>query len=187
MMLERLKELAAAGLMRQLDYQFAAVLAGLGESRDGVLLAAALASSHLGRGDVCVDLAEAAGGPLFDSGESSFGGAPLVSPELESWLEELRDSPLVSDGSEPAPLVLDRAQVQILPAATPDLIERCLAFTSEAGDARILADALVERIDHFVTTDQEHFLDPESIRGIVLFAVVTPQECLEKIRQRYMM
>ena len=84
-------------------------------------------------------------------------------------------------------LVLDRAQVQILPAATPDLIERCLAFTSEAGDARILADALVERIDHFVTTDQEHFLDPESIRGIVLFAVVTPQECLEKIRQRYMM
>lgn len=84
-------------------------------------------------------------------------------------------------------LVLDRAQVQILPAATPDLIERCLAFTSEAGDARILADALVERIDYFVTTDQAHFLDQESIRGIVLFAVVTPQECLEKIKQRYML
>jgi predicted nucleic acid-binding protein len=84
-------------------------------------------------------------------------------------------------------LVLDRAQVQILPAATPDLIERCLAFTSEAGDARILADALVERIDTFVTTDQEHFLDQESIRGIVLFAVVTPDECMEKIKQRYML
>ena len=44
MMLERLQELAGAGLMRQLDYQLAAVLGELGEDREGVLLAAALAS-----------------------------------------------------------------------------------------------------------------------------------------------
>ena len=82
-------------------------------------------------------------------------------------------------------LALDRAQVQVVPSATQDLVDRCQSFTSHPGDARLLADALVERIDYFVTTDQEHFLDQESIRGIVLFAVVTPEELIEQLRNSY--
>ena len=82
-------------------------------------------------------------------------------------------------------LALDRAQVQVVPSATQELIDRCQSFTSHPGDARLLADALVERIDYFVTTDEEHFLAQESIRGIVLFAVVTPEELMEKLRNSY--
>lgn len=107
-MLRRLRELAAAGLIRQLDYQLAVVLGELGEQREGVLLAAALVSHGLGRGDVCVDLAAAAATPLFAGEQASSGVPPLIAPDLEPWLAELRDSGFVSDGTVPAPLVLDR-------------------------------------------------------------------------------
>ncbi len=107
MMLQRLKELVAAGLLRQLDYQLAAVLADAGETDEKVLLAAALVSERLGQGDVCVDLARVAGVPLFDSDKVVANVEVLQAPALEEWATALRASDLVSTDTTDAPLVLD--------------------------------------------------------------------------------
>lgn len=55
MMIERLKALALAGRIRQLDLQFARLVADLGGSPE-LVLGAALACFELGRGHVCLPL-----------------------------------------------------------------------------------------------------------------------------------
>lgn len=82
-------------------------------------------------------------------------------------------------------ILLDRLSLQIVPSATRDLEERCQTFVSHPGDARILADALVQRVDYFITVDREHFLDKETVRGIVLFSVGSPEELLGWLREKY--
>lgn len=107
-MLKQLAALASAGQIRQIDYQLAAVLRQCGETHDGVLLAAALSSQRLGQGDVCVDLAALGEQPLFDVEQAAADAAPLLfAPPLPAWLAQLRASAFVSDGSNPAPLVVD--------------------------------------------------------------------------------
>ncbi len=89
-----------------IDSELARVLARLGPEEDSdVLLAAALASRGIREGDVCLDLRALAAKPLVDEeGEIIAGIAP---PELELWKSKLSDSPLVSNGDRPTPLVLD--------------------------------------------------------------------------------
>lgn len=93
-----LPALAEAGLLSPLDRRFAETMARLGaETREAPILAAAMASRALGAGHVCLALGELAGRPLQDP-----AGEPLPEelarmrwPELEPWLAELLDSPLV--------------------------------------------------------------------------------------------
>lgn len=100
-LLAELEALEAAAELGPIDVHFAVTLGELAdESRREVLLAAALASRRTREGHVCVPLADVAGSPLPGGG---------AWPELESWLEALRKSPLVSAGTERRPLVLDRA------------------------------------------------------------------------------
>ena len=108
----------AAGILSALDLQFAERLAAhYGETRPGVRLALAVACRQEAAGHVCADLERLAregfGPERGSSGE--IDSIPLPLPSLESWLEELASSPLVSrlggaEGAEEAaarPLVLD--------------------------------------------------------------------------------
>src|SRR5688500_17834683 len=100
-------DLLALGVLEPLDVHLAHTLGRLGgEQRDEVLLAAALASRAVQRGHVCVDLPALDGRPLVDD-----EGAPVAValPAASEWLDLLRSSALVGDGTAPAPLVLDRA------------------------------------------------------------------------------
>ena len=65
--IERLKALALAGRIHQLDLQFAKLVADLGGSPE-LVLGAALACFELGRGHVCLPLEMLAAGSLRRSG-----------------------------------------------------------------------------------------------------------------------
>lgn len=94
-----LEALEAVAELSPVDVHFAATLGELAhEGGSDVLLAAALASRRAREGHVCVPLADVAGLPLPSGGSW---------PPFEAWLASLRCSPLVSDGTERRPLVLD--------------------------------------------------------------------------------
>ena len=100
------------GVLGPLDVHFAHTLGRLAhEERPLVLLAAALASRHVGLGHVCLDLRVLAATPQL----ASDGGEPVTEihwPDPERWLDQLRSSPLVDSavsGEERRPLVLDDA------------------------------------------------------------------------------
>lgn len=104
--------MSAIGILRErgylsaLDSELTRVLARLGNEHDpDVLLGAALASRVVRDGDVCADLGVIAGTQaLDDDGEPILG---VAFPELGVWREKLQASRLVSDGTQPSPLVLD--------------------------------------------------------------------------------
>jgi len=97
------ESLAAAGALSLLDVHLASTLGRLGgETRAEVLLAVALASQHVASGNVCVDLRA----PITP--EPGGASAPAALPPSATWIDAVRSSPLVSDGSGPErPLVLD--------------------------------------------------------------------------------
>ena len=91
-----LNELGARGAIGPLGLYLAETLGRLsGEERPEVLAAAALAARSVEDSHVCLDL----GGPR----------RPAAAPHPAAWAEALSTSPLVSDGSEPTPLILDAA------------------------------------------------------------------------------
>lgn len=101
-----LELLRRADALGALDEQFARVLGAIaGETRPEVLLATALASRRVSEGHVCLELPALVRTPPLPP-DPDTTDAP-VWPELSSWLAALGSSPLVSDGAELAPLVLD--------------------------------------------------------------------------------
>ncbi len=113
-----LAEARAVGLVSALDEQFARRLCALyGETGEGVLWAAALASRQEAAGHVCADLGRLAReGLVVESvGETRSHSVLLTHAGLEAWQAALRASALVgapddadeSAASEARPLVLD--------------------------------------------------------------------------------
>ncbi|KGE78867.1 exodeoxyribonuclease V subunit alpha [Halomonas salina] len=114
------------GWLRSLDRAFAAFLHreasrenhanGVSEASPLLLLAAALASHQLGRGHVCLDLAQTLATPdlalsLPPEGDSLDDPPPLPSRvmaalELDAWRAALNQPELVADGPGSTPLVL---------------------------------------------------------------------------------
>lgn len=94
--IERLKALALAGRIRQLDLQFAKLVADLGGSPE-LVLGAALACFELGRGHVCLPLAMLSAGSLrpfvLDPDQGRDLLADLADPA--SWPALFAASPLV--------------------------------------------------------------------------------------------
>jgi exodeoxyribonuclease V alpha subunit len=105
-----LASLRARSLLSPLDEHFARVLTRLGgDTRAEIALATAFLSQQVSSGHACLDLSrwtlEAA------DAESEEEVAQLRKAlEPRAWLNALRDSPLVSDGSRASPLVLDNHQ-----------------------------------------------------------------------------
>lgn len=102
-----LEQLRAAAILSPLDVHFARAMGRIaGEARDEVLLAAAMASQHVSRGDICLDLVRLADTPaLHDDEGHLLATSPW--PRRAAWLQALRSSPLVGDADDVTPLVLD--------------------------------------------------------------------------------
>jgi len=98
----------AAKVLSPLDYRFALALARMAPEppSDAVVLGAAAASAALTRGDICLELTRA--DVLLAPADEDASLAPRPTwPEANAWREALMHSPLVSDGTSRAPLVLD--------------------------------------------------------------------------------
>ena len=101
--MKHLQQVCRAGQLPDIALHFAGLLHRLDPNADeSVLLAGALAGERAISGEVCIDLARLAGSTPFDSDD-----APGMStPDLDAWQQALRSSPLVSDGTATAPLVI---------------------------------------------------------------------------------
>ncbi len=105
-MFDDLKKAVESGLLRNLDLYFAREMFRLDGSRnEPLMLPAALASRAIGDGDVCLDLAAAAGTQLKDLKLST--EYQLDIPSLDELRETLRSSRVVGLPGETAPLILD--------------------------------------------------------------------------------
>ncbi|MBS0971229.1 exodeoxyribonuclease V subunit alpha [Chimaeribacter arupi] len=114
-MMTLLERALLGGALRPLDVQFARFLAD--ENQPAMLLAAACVSAEAGSGHVCLPLAQLTPDALFDGRHPELAkemGARLGHPDGTQWLHWLKESPAVSDGSQPTPLVLhqDRLYLQ---------------------------------------------------------------------------
>jgi exodeoxyribonuclease V alpha subunit len=91
-----------AGMLTPMDRQFAALMGRKAEPERAQMVAvtAAIISAQRGLGQSCILLREWAGKRVPEKDG-------IVLPDEKRWLHELMASSLVSDGSRPAPLVLD--------------------------------------------------------------------------------
>lgn len=109
-----LAPLLAAKVLSPLDYRFALALARIAPEppADAVVLGAAAASAALTRGDICLELARA---PelLAPTEEDAPLGLTTPWPEPTAWREALERSPLVTDGTTRAPLVLESGRLYL--------------------------------------------------------------------------
>ena len=143
--------LLESGSISYLDAHFARLMTRLAHREPGhrggadsgaVSLAAALASRNTRMGHVCLDLRAVAGTRLV-GGESADGG-PLVCPPLESWREELMESPVVGGPEEWTPLVLDdgfrlypRRYWSYQADLARGILARATGWTEAAGSGRL--------------------------------------------------
>jgi exodeoxyribonuclease V alpha subunit len=105
---EIIDALHAAGALSDLDHGFARLMARLSEGGDGALaLAAALVSRASAEGNICLELAEIAGGSLAE------GKTTLRCPDLDRWVSALQKSPVVGTPGEWRPLVLDGTRLYL--------------------------------------------------------------------------
>ena len=142
-----LAELLDAGALGPFDVHFGRAVVRLAGGDDPLVVLGAAAASHAtGAGHVCVDLPALAGTAVATQDEP--GDDPPRWPTLEPWLEALRGSLAVGDGTRPTPLVLDAAHRLYLTRYwryEDDLARRLLARARERVDGvleGLLADGL---------------------------------------------
>ena len=126
--MKHLQQACRAGQLPDIALHFAGLLHRLDPNADeSVLLAGALAGERVISGEVCIDLVRLASSTVFDSDD-----APGMStPDLDVWQQALKSSPLISDGTATAPLVI-----------TPD---GCLYLYRYFELERRLAELIVQR------------------------------------------
>ncbi|MEA3274471.1 MAG: exodeoxyribonuclease V subunit alpha [Pseudomonadota bacterium] len=107
-MSDTLYTLMEAGRLSPLSYYFARFVArGSGVEEDGLLArSAALVSMRNLKGDVCVDLAQYAGQPLFDLDGDEPVSVPR-GPMLDDWMAALAGADWVGRPGMELPLILD--------------------------------------------------------------------------------
>lgn len=106
-MMSRLSNLRAKGILRDIDVELCRLLKE--QHRDiseQVLLSACLASHLYGRGDVCLPLGEYASEDLFTETDNK---SDITAPDLDSWVNALKNSPVVGQPGDFKPLILDDA------------------------------------------------------------------------------
>ena len=104
-----LADLAKQGSLRQLDYQFARLIAS--QSDDEALALVALVSAEVGRGHICLPLIDSHGRGLDIAARLGLYGeaAQALNVQLTSidWAERLKASPIVGESHEALPLIFD--------------------------------------------------------------------------------
>ena len=103
---EYITNLYQTGYLTDIDVHFAKFITGLGKNNDpDIFLAAALVSNATENGDVYFDLASMAKRPVFMGLEQK---RTVKWPNLSSWLQKIRQSPVVGSPGDYRPLILDR-------------------------------------------------------------------------------
>ena len=98
-----LKRAYGSGFISDIAWHFANYVQRLDpQAPESVIVAAALVSESAVSGEIRLELAHWGGGCVFEEHHS----IAYMLPEMEVWYQELKTSPLVSDGESPAPLVL---------------------------------------------------------------------------------
>ncbi len=138
-----LRGLMEAGQLPPLCYYFARFIArGSGADEDSALvLGAALVSFRNRLGDVCVDLADYAGRPLFEL-EGNQSAEPPHGPDLEAWLAALGASAWVAEPGREAPLILDGTRLYLgqyfrFEQQVAEGLHRRLTWMTELDEARL--------------------------------------------------
>lgn len=108
-MLNLLQQLEQQGIIRALDYQFARLLHTMNPDPLVTLLGANV-SHELGRGNVCMSLKGALFGLDHSVSQKLLTGTGIA---REQWPNLLSACPLVGDGSQPTPLVLDNGRLYL--------------------------------------------------------------------------
>ncbi|AKP32905.1 exodeoxyribonuclease V subunit alpha [Yersinia aleksiciae] len=101
-------------LLRPLDLQFSRMIAG--DNNPMLQLAAAILSAEAGAGHVCLPLSYLQPDLLFGGRQSALSQAlwqAAGAPDESRWIQALNNSPAVSDGSQPTPLVLQNNRLYL--------------------------------------------------------------------------
>nr|WP_145492280.1 exodeoxyribonuclease V subunit alpha [Yersinia aleksiciae] len=101
-------------LLRPLDLQFSRMIAG--DNNPMLQLAAAILSAEAGAGHVCLPLSYLQPDLLFGGRQSALSQAlwqAAGAPDDSRWVQALNNSPAVSDGSQPTPLVLQNNRLYL--------------------------------------------------------------------------
>lgn len=105
-----LQQAAEQRLLRPLDVQFALTVAS--ESEPAVMLAAALLSHDAGEGHVCLPLARLTP-EVWSENSPLFTQLFELAGDAVDWAQTLLASPAVSDGSSPAPIILQDSRLYL--------------------------------------------------------------------------
>lgn len=149
-MLSLLRELSHQKHIRPLDFQFARFIHELDNS-PLVTLAAALVSNELGQGHICVDLSRLNSDQLF--GQPSANSQALIQTSgsaPEQWSKLLKQSSCISDGSQPAPLVLEDNKLYLYrywqhECLVAHYLNRAQTLSVDLTAARSILDRLFQR------------------------------------------
>jgi predicted nucleic acid-binding protein len=80
-------------------------------------------------------------------------------------------------------LLLDRARVNVVPAAAAEILQQCQVLVSDPADVVIVAAAWAAQADYFVTLDRRHLLGNVSLEAAAPFPIGTPGDCLAWYRE----
>jgi exodeoxyribonuclease V alpha subunit len=101
-------------LLRPLDIQFSRMIAG--DDNPMLQLATVILSVEVGAGHVCLPLRYLQPDQLFGGRQPGLSQAlwqAVGSPDKSHWIQVLNNSPAVSDGSQPTPLVLQNERLYL--------------------------------------------------------------------------
>ncbi|AHK18205.1 exodeoxyribonuclease V subunit alpha [Yersinia similis] len=113
-MMTLLAQAARDRLLRPLDVQFSRMIAG--DDNPQLQLVAAILSAEAGAGHVCLPLHYLQPELLFGGRQPDLSLAlwqAAGSPDRTQWLQALQNSAVVSDGSQPTPLVLQQERLYL--------------------------------------------------------------------------
>lgn len=108
-LLRKLDVYVDAGILHEIDLEFARALDTDGQPlSDDVMLAAVLASYWYRQGNICLLLKELAGKKVFEREATPDLSLPAVTaPPLGEWLDSLSDTPVTGEPGSFHPLILD--------------------------------------------------------------------------------
>lgn len=159
-----LADLAKQGSLRQLDYQFARLIASQSDD-EALALVAALVSAEVGRGHICLPLIGSHGQGLDIAARLGLYGeaAQALNAQLTSidWAERLKASPIVGESHEALPLIFDGQRLylqrywhyEVMVAAK--LNQLSSAVSLDAEEMKKLANLL----DHLFVRDYRFLLE----------------------------
>lgn len=90
----------------------------------------------------------------------------------------------LSDLSDEIQLLLDTANVQVVPDPPHRTIEIMNRHLGYPADAQVIAAAATHHADYFVTLDKRHFLENRDLHRAVEFPIGTPGDFLAWYRQK---